>query len=136
MIPSNTCNTEKSLTSKVEHDKRIIYVTCLDTVSKDGIFADLEAIQEVDGFDPAYDTLADYSAVSKIDLVAADMVMIAKEMPRRDVRTGLVAVIVGEDTGRYILGKLFIAFDQIFGGGRHQIFKDKDAGEKWLLSHR
>ena len=43
----------------IDHDKGIIYAERHDNITPEGIYAEWHALQELDGFDPAYETIVD-----------------------------------------------------------------------------
>lgn len=119
---------------KIDHQKRTLFVARLDRLSKDRIFSEWEAMQQVEGFDPTYDTIVDYSGVSSVDLDSSDLLEINREMPARDPRTGNVAIISGLEQGRYLLARFFCKLSNIGAARKHQVFHNAAEAELWLVN--
>ena len=120
----------------IDHDKRILYAERHDTMSKEGIYAEWKAIRQLDALDPKYETIADYSAVPRIDLSAADVIELSREMPNHDSRTTNVAIVAGLLEGRYRLARLFCLMTNLVNKRQFQVFKSKSEAERWLFSLR
>jgi hypothetical protein len=120
----------------VDHARHIIYAERDDDLTKRRIFAEWEAIQRIERFDPAYDTIVDYSRVTRVDLDTADLVELNREMPRRDRRTGNVAIVAGLNTGGYLLARFFCTIANLSKERKHQVFQSTAEAEFWLLSLR
>ena len=80
---------------KIDHDSRIIFFERQDNLTKEGIYAEWQAMQKLVGFDPSYDAIVDYSTVPCVDVDAADVIKINSDIPKYDPRTGNVALISG-----------------------------------------
>ena len=120
----------------LDHENRFFYVERYDDLTKDKVYAEWEAMQKIEGFDPGYETIADYSRVSRVDLSAPDLIELNKEMPNHDPRTGNVAIVSGLTDGRYYLGKFFCTMANQFHKRKHQIFQTRIEAELWLYSLR
>lgn len=120
----------------IDRDKHIIYAQRHDHITKKGIYAEWKAIQHLDGFDAAYDTIVDYSLVPRVDLDASDLVELNKEMPNYDVRTGNIAIVAGLQQGRHMLARFFCTMVNMVSSRKHHVFTTKPEAELWLFSLR
>lgn len=120
----------------INHDSRIVFFERYDNLTKEVIYAEWQAMQKVEGFDPAYDSIVDYSNVMCVDMDAADIMKINSEIPKYDPRTGNVAIISGLSQGRYLLAKFFCSLTNVIAGRKHQVFNTRAEAEVWLYSLR
>jgi hypothetical protein len=120
----------------IDHDKRILYAERHDNITKEGVYAEWKAIQQLDGFDPSYETIVDYSFVPCVDLDAHDLMELKKNMSDYDVRTNHVAIVTGELEGRYMLAKFFCTISNLIYQRKNKVFKTKAEAELWLFSLR
>lgn len=120
----------------VDHANRILYAERNDNITKEGIYAEWHAIQQVEGFDPSYDTIVDYSSVPCVDLDVPDLMELNREMSNYDVRTGNVAIITGFSQGRYMLARFFCRMVNLISRRKHQVFNTKAEAEAWLISNQ
>ena len=120
----------------IDHDKRILYAERHDNITKEGVYAEWNAIQQLDGFDPSYETVVDYSSVPRVDLDVSDLMELNREMPNYDVRTNNVAIVVGLLKGRHMLARYFCHIANLFGSRKHMVFTTKAEAECWLYSLR
>ena len=118
----------------IDHDKRILFAERHDKMSKEGIYAEWLAIRQIEGFEPNYDTIADYSSVTRIDLDASDVMELSREMPNHDPRSSNVAIIAGLLEGRYRLARFFCVMTNLVNKRKFQVFKTKSEAELWLFS--
>ena len=118
----------------IDHDKRILNAERRDNLTKEGIYAEWHAMQQLEGFDPSYDTIVNYSLVPCIDLGVSDIMKINDDMPRYDPRTGNIAIISGLKHGRYLLGRFFCQIANLIVSRKHQVFNTRAEAEIWLLS--
>lgn len=120
----------------IDHGKHILYAERHDNITKPGIYAEWEAMQQLDGFDPAYDTLVDYSHVSKVELDYPDLNELNNDMPRLDPRTGNIAIVSGLKQRHYYLARFFCLIANTITSRKHQVFKNRNDAESWLLGMR
>jgi len=120
----------------IDHDKRILYAERHDNLSKEGIYAEWNAMQQLDGFDPSYETIVDYSFVPRIDLDVPDLIEINREMPNHDPRTNNVAIVSGLLKGRFIFARYACTLLNLVSQRKHQVFNTKSEAELWILSLR
>lgn len=120
----------------IDHEKHILYAERHDILNKKGVYAEWNAVQQLDGFDPSYDTIVDYSLVPRVDLDVSDLFELNKEMPNYDVRTGNVAIVAGLQKGRQMLARFFCKIVNVIGRRKHQVFTTKTEAELWLFSLR
>ena len=120
----------------IDHDKRILYAERRDNITKEAVYAEWEAIQQLDGFDPSYETIVDYSLVPRVDLDVSDLVEINRDMPNYDVRTNNVAIVAGLLKGRHMLARFFCTITNLIGSRKHQVFHNKTEAEIWIFSQR
>ena len=120
----------------IDHDKRILYAERHDNLSKEGVYAEWNAMQQLDGFDPSYETVVDYSFVPRIDLDVPDIMELNREMPNYDPRTNNVAIVAGLLKGRHMLARFFCAMTNLASSRKYQVFKTKSEAESWLFSLR
>ena len=120
----------------IDHDKCILYAERHDNISKEGIYAEWNAIQHLDGFNPSYETIVDYSFVPRVDIDISDIMELNREMPNHDPRTNHVAIVAGSLSGRFILAKYACTLINFISHRKHQVFKTKSDAESWLISLR
>ena len=120
----------------IDHDKRILYAERHDHINKEGVYAEWKAIQQLDGFDPSYETIVDYSFVPRVDIDISDIMELNREMPNHDPRTNNVAIVTGSLTGRIILAEYACTLINFVSHRKHQVFKTKSEAESWLISLR
>lgn len=120
----------------IDHKNRILYAERYDDLTKERIYAEWDAMQKIDGFNPSYETIVDYSRVTRVDLDASDLKELHKEMPNHDPRTGNIAIVSGLSYGRYSLGKLFCTLANMILKRKHQIFQTRTEAELWVYSQR
>ena len=120
----------------IDHDKRILYAERHDNLNKSRVYAEWKAMQQLDGFDPAYDTLVDYSAVTSVELDYDAVRELNCEMPHRDPRTGNIAIVSGLTPGRYLLARFFCLISNLLMKRKHQVFHNSEQAEAWLLDQR
>ena len=120
----------------IDHDKRILFAERHDDLTKEGLYAEWAAIQQLDGFDTSYDTIADYSYVPCVDVNVPDIMELNNEMSNRDVRTGNVAIVAGFLEGRHMLARFFCTVTNLIRARKHQVFHTKSEAELWLFSLR
>lgn len=120
----------------IDHDSRIISFERHDNLTKEGIYAEWQAMQKLDGFDPSYDAIVDYSNVPVVDVDAADIIKINSDIPKHDPRTGNVALISGLSLGRHMLAQFFCSLTNVIAGRKHQVFNTRAEAEVWLYSLR
>jgi len=120
----------------IDHGKRILFAERRDVLNKRAVYAEWQAIRELDGFDPSYDTLVDYSGVTEVDLDYSDLKQLNEDMPKLDPRTGHVAIVTGLLYGRYLMGKFFCLIANLATSRKHKVFQNSAEAEVWLLSLR
>lgn len=120
----------------IDHDKRILYAERHDSLTKEGIYAEWKHIQQLDGFDPSYETIIDYSFVPRVDLDVSDIMELNKAMSDHDVRTSHVAIVAGLLKGRHMLARYFCTITNLIRSRKHQVFTTKSEAESWLFSLR
>lgn len=121
---------------RIDHDNRILYAERRDILTKEGIYAEWSAMQNLNGFDPSYETIVDYSFVPRVDLDVSDLMELNREMPNHDPRTGNIAIVSGLKHGRYLLGRYFCTIANLIINRKHQIFQTMTEAEIWLFSLR
>lgn len=120
----------------IDHDKSILYTQRYDKLTKEGIYAEWHAMQQLEGFDPSYDSIADYSFAPDYDFDLSDIKELNSEMTNHDVRTSNVAIVTGIDAGRFLLAQFFSRIVNLVSSRKHQVFHSKVEAENWLLSLR
>ena len=120
----------------IDHDKHLLFAERHDDLTKEGVYAEWHAMQQLDGFDPSYETIVDYSAVPCVDLDASDLMELNREMPSHDPRTGNIAIVSGFKNGRYLLARFFCKIANLIGSRKHQVFNTRAEAEIWLSSAR
>lgn len=118
----------------IDHEKRILYAKRRDNLNKECIYAEWDAIKKLEGFDPSYETIVDYSSVPRVDLDVPELMQINKDIPEHDPRTGNVAIVTGLTQGRYLLARFFCAAVNLTSSRKHQVFENNEDAEAWLLS--
>ena len=114
----------------------ILYTERHDNITKEGVYAEWNAMQQLEGFDSSCDSIADYSLVPCVDLDVSDLFELNKKMPNNDVRTGNVAIVAGLLQGRHMLARFFCTIVNAISSRKHQVFTTKSEAELWLLSLR
>lgn len=120
----------------IDHDKRVLFAKRYDDLTKEGIYGEWHAMQQVDGFNPAYDTIVDYSLVPRVDLDVDDLMELNREMPHHDPRTGNIAIVAGARRGRYLLGRFFCTLTNMAGNRSYQVFHTMAEAEAWITYQR
>ena len=120
----------------IDHDKRILYMERHDDLTKKAVYAEWSSMKKLDGFDPSYDSVVDYSFVTCVDVDASDIIELNREMPKHDFRTGNIAFVSGLKQGRYMLARFFCHIANLRGSRKHQVFNTKSEAEFWLFSLR
>lgn len=120
----------------IDPAERILYAERHDVLTKQGIYAEWHAMQQLDGFNPSYETIVDYSFVPRVELDVSDLMELNKEMPKHDPRTGNIAIISGLKDGRYFLARYFCRIANLVTSRKHQVFQTKSEAELWLTSQR
>lgn len=120
----------------IDHDNRILYMERHDDLTKKGVYAEWSSMQELDGFDPSYDSIVDYSLVTCVDVDVSDIMELNREMPKHDIRTGNIAFVSGLRQGRYMLARFFCRIANLIGDRKHQVFNTRAEAELWLFSQR
>lgn len=118
----------------IDHDARIIYAERHDNLTKERVYAEWQAIQQLEGFDPAYETIVDYSLVPCVELDVTDIIQINKDLAEYDPRTGNVAIISGITYGRLLLARFFCTAANLIYERKHQVFQTRAEAEAWLSS--
>ena len=119
-----------------DHDKHMLYAERHDSLTKQKVYAEWQAIQQLDGFDPAYDTLVDYSDVSTINLDYDDVKQLGRDMSSLDPRTGNVAIVTGHRQGGYLMARFYCLITNLLANRKHQVFQSRAEAEAWLSSLR
>ena len=120
----------------IDHDKRILYAERFDNITKEGIYAEWHALQLLEGFDPSYETIVDYSFVPRVDIDVSDIMELNREMSNHDPRTNNVAIVTGILKGRFMLAKYACTLINLVSRRKHQVFATKAEAEVWLFSLR
>ena len=120
----------------IDHDNKILYMERHDDLTKKGIYAEWSSMQQLDGFDPSYESIVDYSLVPVVDIDVSEIIELNKEMPKYDVRTGNIALVAGLSHGRYILARFFCRIANMIGKRKHMVFNTKAEAEVWIFSLR
>jgi len=120
----------------IDHDNRILYMERHDDLTKKGVYAEWRSMQEIDGFDPSYDSVVDYSFVTCVDVDASDIMELNREMPKHDHRTGNIALVSGLTQGRYMLARFFCRIANLIGSRKHMVFNTKAEAGLWIFSQR
>ena len=120
----------------IDHNSRIIFFERYDNLTREGVYAEWQAVQQVEGFDPTYDSIADYSRVPVVDVDASDIMKINSDIPKYDPRTGNVALISGLSKGRQMLAQFFCTLTNLVTSRKHQVFNTRAEAEVWLYSLR
>ena len=120
----------------IDHDNRILYMERHDDLTKKGVYAEWSSMQELDSFDPSYDSVVDYSFVTCVDVDVSDIIELNREMPKHDVRTGNIALVSGLREGRYMLAQFFCRIANLMGSRKHMVFNTNVEAESWLFSQR
>ncbi len=124
----------ENMTIEVDHEKRRLLFTQRGPLDKVTAIQSYHLIHEVEGFGPGYDTLVDYRGITELNLGVSDLMDILSEAKEIEQRTGRAALVVGQDTGRYIFTKLFCALTEKFGSAkvRYMAFQTIEEAEQWL----
>ena len=120
----------------IDHDNRILYMERHDNLTKKAVYAEWSSMQELDCFDPSYESVVDYSFVTCVDVDASDIIELNREMPKHDIRTGNIAIVTGITQGRFMLARFFCRIANLIGSRKHMVFNTKAEAELWLFSQR
>ncbi len=109
-----------------------------DILNKENVIGANAALHAMDGFDPTYDTLVDFRGISKVDLNVHDLTEVLEAIKNTDKRTGLAALVVGNNLGRFALAKFFCSLSARFSRPkvRYKAFRTVDEAVAWLDSDR
>ena len=120
----------------IDHDNRRILFSQWGNLDRENIIQSYYVLNGTEGFDPTYDTLVDFQNVEEIEIGFDDIKTVLVETLKVDKRTGRAAIIVGPDTGRYILAKLGCELSVLISDikVRYKAFQTFDEAEKWLRS--
>jgi len=94
-----------------------------------GYFSDLFSDPD---FNPVYDHLIDYSAITEVDMNSVDMVELVETTKSSDPRKGRVAFVIGPLVGREFLAKFYTELAHLSKGQTMQSFKTRKDAESWL----
>ncbi len=83
---------------------------------------------------PGNKLLADLTKVAKISFDFNDMTSVTGHVKQNGKRTGKMAVVVGDDTARFLFAKLFIDLINLFRPGQDKAFKYREQAIDWLCS--
>ena len=83
-------------------------------------------------FDPGFDVCADFSEIVHLDLSVRDLQKLVEKSFSKRTDHGRVAIVTGEDQGRYSLGVYFKALSESFTHTRQSIFRTADEAHAWL----
>lgn len=121
-----------------DHDKRRILFCQTGLLNLDSALRSYRLILDHDEFDPGYDTIADYRKISEVKLGPGDFREILAQTKKLEVRTGKGALIIGDDTGRLLLARLFCEFNSLFSGTKitWRSFRTVIEAEQWFNSDR
>ena len=120
----------------IDHGNRIMYMERHDNLTKDGIYAEWEAMQQFEGFNASYETIVDYSFVPCVDINVTEIIKLNKEISKYDVRTNNVAIVAGLQEGRHMLARFFCTIANVISSRKYQVFHNKSEAELWIFSQR
>lgn len=125
----------ENMTFSIDHENsRITYIKTGE-INKENSILSGRLINELEGFDPTYTTLVDLRKITVVNLNAADLSDIAKEISTFDRRTGKIALLIGDRTGRLVLAKLFAEVARILNTPyTYNAFRKRQSAEAWLDS--
>lgn len=127
-----------SMAISVDHAKRRILFAQWGVLDRESAMRSYRVIHGVDGFDPSYDTLVDYTCLSEVALAFQDLRPILEAAKAIEKRTGRGALVIGADVGRLMFAKLFCLLSEAFGKTsiRYGAFATVAEAEAWLDSAR
>ena len=120
----------------IDQTTGIFYTQRYDDLTKEGVYAEWNDMQQIEGFDSSCDSIADYSLVPCVDLNVSDVLEVNKNIPSLDVRTGNIAIVAGLQPGRHMLARFFCTIVNRVSSRKHQVFHTRTEAELWLLSVR
>lgn len=96
----------------------------------------LREILEHEAFTPSMRVMVDFAEVPRIDLDASHLRSLSNEMKKLEKRPAVATLVTGEDTGRYLLGKLYCSLAVVFSGRtiHRKCFRSADAAVQWMDS--
>lgn len=121
-----------SITYKIDPDRKAIFVYGTGALTKQavlGYFSDL--FRDAD-FNPDYDHLIDYSAITEVDMDSVDLVELVETTKSSDPRKGRIAFVIGNLAGREFLANFYTELAHLSKGQTMQSFKTREEAESWL----
>ncbi len=125
-----------NMSVEIDHKKRRMFFSQWGPINKENIIQSYKLINGIEGFDPSYSTLANFLKITEVDVRFDEFMSIYKETKDIEKRTGRAALLVGKDTGRYFLAKLFCELSAKFSDVkvRFKAFQTVEEAEAWLDS--
>lgn len=119
-----------AVTFRIDGARRLVFITVEGNLNRAMLDAALLRLSAAPGFDPAFDTIADFSQVTYLNLDIADIQRLVRSTA--PASKGRIAIITGEDQGRYSLGVYFKALSEGLHEVEQCIFRTLDEAHAWL----
>ncbi len=116
----------------IDHNLKRIIFSQRGSLNKANAVDSIVRINQLEGFDPSYDTLVDYIEIASIDISALEIKEIVNGLNEIDKRTGKTALVAGPSIPRYALAKLYCDLACLIRDARFRAFKDCEAARDWL----
>lgn len=130
--------TQQNMTIEIDIDKKRNLFRQWGQMNKATIIQSYHFILGTDGFDPSFDTLIDYREIEEVNIGPQDFKEIFSETKDLEIRTGRGAMIIGDNTGRLMLAKLYCEFSKAFSSAKIEFksFRSMENAEEWLDSKK
>lgn len=118
----------------IDSAQRTIFVSATGDLNRSMLETAFDQMCADPAFDPLFDTCADFSAVSYLDLDMVDIQKLVAHTMCEKIDRGRFAIITGEDQGRYSLGVYFKALSESVHETRQRIFRTAAEAQAWLTA--
>ena len=116
----------------VDPEEALVTVTVENALTKDVALDILFSVNDPDRVDPDYRLLIDLAPASEIDVGLPELKEIVRQTAAVDQRVGRTALVVGnENSGRYLLGKLYETLTKPASTTEVRVFKDLISALAW-----
>lgn len=126
--------TDFEVTVEVDHENRLILISFSGVLSKDSVLEMHKLVLECEGFDLNYNALNDSSNITEVDISLAEMREFIRETSGKEPGNSKRALVVGDDTGRFMYMSLFCEVSALVGVSKikSKAFKTVEEAKLWL----
>lgn len=119
-------------TYTIDPVRRLIRVIFTGPLNLEVLSGVARATQADAAFNPAFDTIGDFSGVTQVDLQPGDLQAIMTEMQRQDRRFGRCAMVTGEDRAMLAYAKVYQDLVEGKVKVEHRACKTMVEAETWI----